>query len=138
MAGADDGAAKCEYRPIRDDDAGLRQCIKAETAGQPIGDLAKPECQRRTKIAAEHKFMADGEQQRHVAWRRAVKKAGDQGPKHGLRQRHGPKHHRRAPAQEFDKQGDVMHWPGRGEKTVYSSRMTLSENRYPGSCKPQQ
>jgi hypothetical protein len=36
-----------------------------------------------------------------------------------LRERHGPKHHRRAATQEFDKQGDVMHWPGRGENNLF-------------------
>jgi hypothetical protein len=32
-----------------------------------------------------------------------------------LRESHGPEHHSRAPAQKFNEQGDVMHWPGAGD-----------------------
>ena len=76
MAGADDGAAEREHRPIGTDDAGLRQHIEPERAGQAEGDFAQPERQRRPEIAAEHEFMPDREQDRHVAGRRAVKQRG--------------------------------------------------------------
>ena len=115
VARADDAAAEREHGPIGDDDAGLRQRVEPERAGDAEGGLAQPEGQRRPEIAAEHEFMADGEQHRHVAGRRAVEQRRHQGPQEGLRQRGGPEHHRRAPAQEFDDQGDVMHWPGRDE-----------------------
>ena len=133
MAGADDGAAESEHGPISDDDAGLRQRIETETAGHLEGHLAEPKRQGRPEIAAKHEFVANSEEQRHVPGRGAVKQRRDQGPKRGLRQRHGPEHHRRAAAQEFNKQGDVMHWPGRGENygNVYSLRMILAENRFP-------
>ena len=111
VARADDAAAEREHRPVGDDDAGLRQRVEPEGAAEAERDLAEPERQRRPEIAAEHEFVADGEQQRHLAGRRAVEQRGHQRPQRGLRQRHGPEHHRRAPAQEFDDQGDVMHWP---------------------------
>ncbi len=98
VAGADDGAAEGEHRPIGDDDAGLRQQVDAEDAGDAEGDLAQPERQWRPEIAAEQEFMTDGEHQRNVAGRRAVKNRRDDDPQGALRQRGGPEHQPRAPA----------------------------------------
>ena len=75
VAHADDRAAEREHRPIGEDDAGLRQSIEPEGAGDPEGDFTEPERQRRPEIAAEHEFMADGQQHRHFAGRRAVEQA---------------------------------------------------------------
>src|SRR6185295_12686261 len=110
----DNAAPKDEHRPIGQNNAGLRQRIKAEAPGYPESYLAQPKGQRRSEIAAEHEFAANCEQQRHVARRSAVKDRWNQRPKRGLRQRSGPEHYRRASAQKFNKQGDVMHWPARG------------------------
>ena len=111
---ADNAAAKSEHCPVGDDNAGLRQSIKAETAADPESNLAQPECQGRSEIAAEDEFSTNRQQQRHIPWRGAVKNSGDQGPERGLRQRSGPEDHCRASTQEFNKQGNVMHWPARG------------------------
>ena len=62
MARTDDAAAELEHRPIRDDDAGLRQRIKPEGAPDPKRDLAQPKRQRRPNIAAKHEFMTDGQE----------------------------------------------------------------------------
>ena len=119
MPRADNGAAEGEHRPIRRNDAGLRQEIETETAGNAESDFTQPERQRRSEIAAEAEFVAYGQQDRHIARRRAVEQRRQRHPERALRERHAPEHQPRPSAQEFDDQGDVMHWLGReGMKTT--------------------
>ncbi len=111
VARADDAAAKRENRPIGDYDTALRQRVEPQGTRQTKRNFAHPERQRRPEITAQDEFVAYGQQQRHFAGRRAVEQRRHQRPYRGLCERHGPEHRRRAAAQEFDNQGNVMHWP---------------------------
>ncbi len=92
MAYADDRTAEPEHRPISEDDASLRQSIKPEGPCDPEGNFTEPECERRSKVAAEHEFVPYGQQHRHFAGRRAVEQGRNERPKRCLRQRNRPEH----------------------------------------------
>ena len=111
----DDRLPKGKDGPVGPDDADLRERVKAKYTREAESQFTEPKSQRRSEIAAEYKFVADGEQQRHLAGRRAVEQRRNECPKRSLRECDGPEHHSRAPAQEFNEQGNVMHWPRRGE-----------------------
>src|SRR6185503_5560430 len=62
VAYADDCTAEPKHRPISEDDTSLRQSIEPEGPCDPEGYFTEPECQRWTKIAAEHEFVPYGQQ----------------------------------------------------------------------------
>jgi hypothetical protein len=74
MRGAEQAAAEREHSPIGDDDADLGEEIEADdvAADELECDLGEPERERRAVGGAELPFVADGQDERHLAGRRGV------------------------------------------------------------------
>jgi len=77
---ADHGTAEVQHRPIRHNNADLREQINAGHAGEAIGEFREPESERWPALAAELEFMPDREHDGQVFRRRGVEQRRQQPP----------------------------------------------------------